>query len=129
MLVDVGVAVPEATAPDKALPDAAGLARLAERAGLDCLWSGDRLVAGHMSVLDSTLTLAAAAAVTHHIAIEFSVYVPSLRPAGLGREADRQPGAHRRLWPSAARRGPGWRRRGGVPSRGFPPRATSPAHR
>jgi alkanesulfonate monooxygenase SsuD/methylene tetrahydromethanopterin reductase-like flavin-dependent oxidoreductase (luciferase family) len=80
MRVDVGAALPEATAPDEALPGIAGLARLAERAGLDCLWAGDRLVAGQMSVLDSSLTLAAAAAVTDRIAIGFSVYVPSLRP-------------------------------------------------
>ena len=80
MRVDVGAALPEATAPGAALPDVAGLARLAERAGLDCLWAEDRLMAGQMSVLDSSLTLAAAAAVTDRIAIGFSVYVPSLRP-------------------------------------------------
>jgi alkanesulfonate monooxygenase SsuD/methylene tetrahydromethanopterin reductase-like flavin-dependent oxidoreductase (luciferase family) len=80
MRVDVGAALPEATAPGAALPDVAGLARLAERAGLDCLWAEDRLVAGQMSVLDSSLTLAAAAAVTDRIAIGFAVYVPSLRP-------------------------------------------------
>lgn len=80
MRIDVGAVVPEMTAPGQALPDVAGLARLAERAGLDCLWAEDRLVAGEMSVLDSTLTLAAAAAVTDRIAIGFSVYVPSLRP-------------------------------------------------
>ena len=49
MRVDVGAALPEATAPDEALPDVAGLARLAERAGLDCLWAEDRLVAGQRS--------------------------------------------------------------------------------
>lgn len=80
MRVDVGAALPEATAPDEALPGAAGLARLAERAGLDCLWAADRLAAGQMPVLDSGLTLAAAAAVTGRIAIGFSVHVPSLRP-------------------------------------------------
>jgi hypothetical protein len=37
MRVDAGAALPEATAPDEALPGIAGLARLAERAGLDCL--------------------------------------------------------------------------------------------
>lgn len=68
------------TAPEQALPDVAGLARFAEQAGLDCLWAEDRLLAGERSVLDSTLTLAAAAAVTDRIAIGFSVYVPSLRP-------------------------------------------------
>ena len=76
MRVDVGAVVPEMTAPEQALPDVAGLARFAEEAGLDCLWAEDRLLAGEMSVLDSTLTLAAAAAVTDHIALGFSVYVP-----------------------------------------------------
>jgi alkanesulfonate monooxygenase SsuD/methylene tetrahydromethanopterin reductase-like flavin-dependent oxidoreductase (luciferase family) len=80
MRVEIGAVVPETTAPDEALPDVAGLARLAERAGLDCLWAEDRLLAGQMPVLDSSLTLAAAAAVTDRIAIGFSVYVPSLRP-------------------------------------------------
>ncbi len=80
MRVDVGAVVPETPAPEEALPDVAGLARLAERAGLDCLWAEDRLVAGQGPVLDSSLTLAAAAAVTDRIAIGFAVYVPSLRP-------------------------------------------------
>jgi len=80
MRVEVGAVVPETTAPGEALPDVAGLARLAERAGLDCLWAEDRLVAGQLPVLDSSLTLAAAAAVTDRIAIGFAVYVPSLRP-------------------------------------------------
>ena len=79
MRVEVGAVVPETTAPEQALPDVAGLARLAERAGLDCLWAEDRLVAGQMPVLDSSLTLAAAAAVTDRIAIGFAIYVPSLR--------------------------------------------------
>jgi hypothetical protein len=71
MRVDVGAALPEATAPDEALAGVAGLAQLAERAGLVCLWAEDRLVAGQMSVLDSSLTLAAAAAVTDRIAVGF----------------------------------------------------------
>jgi alkanesulfonate monooxygenase SsuD/methylene tetrahydromethanopterin reductase-like flavin-dependent oxidoreductase (luciferase family) len=80
MHVDVGAVMPEMTAPEQALPDVAGLARFAEQAGLDCVWAEDRLLAGEMSVLDSTLTLAAAAAVTDRIALGFSVFVPSLRP-------------------------------------------------
>ncbi len=80
MRVDVGAVLPETPAPGESLPDVAGLARLAERAGLDCLWAEDRLLAGQLPVLDSTLTLAAAAAVTDRIAIGFSIYVPSLRP-------------------------------------------------
>lgn len=39
MLVDVGVVVPESSAPDVALLDIAGLAQLAERAGLDGVWA------------------------------------------------------------------------------------------
>lgn len=80
MPVDVGVVLPEAMAPGMALPDVPGLAQLAERAGLDCLWSGDRRAAGQMGVLDSGLTLAAAGAVTGRLALGFAVYVPSLRP-------------------------------------------------
>jgi alkanesulfonate monooxygenase SsuD/methylene tetrahydromethanopterin reductase-like flavin-dependent oxidoreductase (luciferase family) len=79
MRVEVGAVVPETTAPEEALPDVVGLARLAERAGLDCLWAEDRLLAGQLPVLDSSLTLAAAAAVTGRIAIGFAIYVPSLR--------------------------------------------------
>lgn len=79
MRVEVGAVVPETPAPEEALPDVAGLARLAERTGLGCLWAEDRLVAGQMPVLDSSLTLAAAAAVTERIAIGFAIYVPSLR--------------------------------------------------
>jgi len=80
MRVEVGAVVPETPAAEEGLPDVPGLARLAERAGLDCLWAEDRLVAGQEPVLDSSLMLAAAAAVTDRIAIGFSVYVPSLRP-------------------------------------------------
>lgn len=80
MPVDVGVVFPESTAPDVALPDIAGLAKLAERAGLDGLWAGDRLAVGELRVLDAALTLAAAAAVTSSIAIGFAVYVPARRP-------------------------------------------------
>src|SRR5215831_12993314 len=80
MRVEVGAVVPETTAPGEALPDVAGLARLAERAGLDCLWAEDRLLAGQLPVLDSSLMLAAAAAVTGSITKRFAIYVPSLRP-------------------------------------------------
>jgi len=89
------------------LPDVAGLARLAEWAGLDCLWAGDRLVAGQMPVLDASLVLAAAAAVTGRIAIGFSVYVPSLHPAGVAR------------WLLASRRGSRRRASHGLPGSGL----------
>jgi alkanesulfonate monooxygenase SsuD/methylene tetrahydromethanopterin reductase-like flavin-dependent oxidoreductase (luciferase family) len=80
MTVSIGVVLPEAVPPGAPLPDIAGLAALAERAGLDCLWSGDSLALGQHSVLDNSLTLAAAAAVTETIGIGFAIYVPALRP-------------------------------------------------
>jgi alkanesulfonate monooxygenase SsuD/methylene tetrahydromethanopterin reductase-like flavin-dependent oxidoreductase (luciferase family) len=78
--VSVGVSFPESIVPGAALPDIAGLARLAEQAGLDGVWVGDRLATGELSVLDSGLSLAVAAAVTSTIAVGYAVYVPSLRP-------------------------------------------------
>jgi alkanesulfonate monooxygenase SsuD/methylene tetrahydromethanopterin reductase-like flavin-dependent oxidoreductase (luciferase family) len=80
MPVSVGVIWPESLAADEPLPDIAGLARVAEQAGLDGVWASDRLVLDEMNVLDAGLVLAAAAAATDRIAIGFSVYVPSLRP-------------------------------------------------
>ena len=41
---------------------------------------GDRLAAGELSVLDSGLSLAVAAAVTSTITVGYAIYVPSLRP-------------------------------------------------
>jgi alkanesulfonate monooxygenase SsuD/methylene tetrahydromethanopterin reductase-like flavin-dependent oxidoreductase (luciferase family) len=66
--------------PDALLPDIATLARVAEQAGLDSLWCGDRLAAGEMCSLDGALALAAAAGVTDRITIGFAIFVPSLRP-------------------------------------------------
>lgn len=80
MPVAVGAILPESTAPDEALPDIAGLARVAERAGLDGVWASDRLAVDDRCVLDAALALAAAAAVTSSIAIGFAVYAPSRRP-------------------------------------------------
>jgi alkanesulfonate monooxygenase SsuD/methylene tetrahydromethanopterin reductase-like flavin-dependent oxidoreductase (luciferase family) len=53
--VSIGVSFPESIMPGTPLPDIAGLAGLAERAGLDGVWVGDRLAAGELSVLDSGL--------------------------------------------------------------------------
>ncbi|HEY6791261.1 MAG TPA: LLM class flavin-dependent oxidoreductase [Trebonia sp.] len=64
MPVRVGVVLPESAPPGEALPDVAGLARVAEAAGLDGVWAEDTFAAGDRSVLDATLTLAVAAAVT-----------------------------------------------------------------
>src|SRR5215469_8128738 len=78
--VSVGVVFPEAVEPGVSLPDVASIARIAEQAGIDCIWAEDRLAAGEMSVPDCALTLAAAAAVTEHIRIGSAVYVPARRP-------------------------------------------------
>lgn len=80
MPVSVGVLLPEFISPEVALPDVAGLAVVAEQAGLDGVWTGDQLAVGDRSVLDASLTLAAAAAVTSRIEIGFAIFVPSLRP-------------------------------------------------
>ena len=78
--ISIGVSFPESIVPGTPLPDIAGLAGLAEQAGLDGVWVGDRLAAGELSVLDSGLSLAVAAAVTSSIAVGYAIYVPSLRP-------------------------------------------------
>jgi alkanesulfonate monooxygenase SsuD/methylene tetrahydromethanopterin reductase-like flavin-dependent oxidoreductase (luciferase family) len=78
--VSIGVSFPESIVPGTPLPDIAGLAGLAEQAGFDGVWVGDRLAAGELSVLDSGLSLAVAAAVTSSIAVGYAIYVPSLRP-------------------------------------------------
>jgi alkanesulfonate monooxygenase SsuD/methylene tetrahydromethanopterin reductase-like flavin-dependent oxidoreductase (luciferase family) len=78
--ISIGVSFPESVVPGTPLPDIAGLAGLAEQAGLDGVWVGDRLAVGDLSVLDSGLSLAVAAAVTSSIAVGYAIYVPSLRP-------------------------------------------------
>jgi alkanesulfonate monooxygenase SsuD/methylene tetrahydromethanopterin reductase-like flavin-dependent oxidoreductase (luciferase family) len=78
--VSIGVSFPDSILPGTPLPDVAGLARLAEQVGLDGVWVADRLVAGELSVLDSTLSLAVAAAVTSSITVGYAAYIPSLRP-------------------------------------------------
>jgi alkanesulfonate monooxygenase SsuD/methylene tetrahydromethanopterin reductase-like flavin-dependent oxidoreductase (luciferase family) len=78
--VSIGVSFPESVMPGTPLPDIAGLAGLAEQVGLDGVWVGDRLAAGELSVLDSGLSLAVAAAATSSIAVGYAIFVPSLRP-------------------------------------------------
>jgi alkanesulfonate monooxygenase SsuD/methylene tetrahydromethanopterin reductase-like flavin-dependent oxidoreductase (luciferase family) len=77
--VSIGVSFPEAIVPGTPLPDIAGMAKVAEQAGLDGVWAADRLATGELSVLDSGLSLAVAAAVTSTIALGYAVFVPSLR--------------------------------------------------
>jgi alkanesulfonate monooxygenase SsuD/methylene tetrahydromethanopterin reductase-like flavin-dependent oxidoreductase (luciferase family) len=71
--VSIGVSFPESVMPGTPLPDIAGLAGFAEQAGLDGVWVGDRLAAGELSVLDSSLSLAVAAAVTRSIAVGYAI--------------------------------------------------------
>jgi alkanesulfonate monooxygenase SsuD/methylene tetrahydromethanopterin reductase-like flavin-dependent oxidoreductase (luciferase family) len=54
-------------------------ARHAEELGLDSVWVGDHLLTGR-PVLESTITLATAAAVTDRVAVGLSVFVPAMRP-------------------------------------------------
>ena len=67
---------PEAPGGPSPVRDAA---RLAEQLGLDSVWVGDHLVTGR-PVLESTITLATAAAVTERVAVGLSVFVPAMRP-------------------------------------------------
>lgn len=80
MRTQVGIVLLDAAAPFQPVLDVAGSARYAEQVGLDCLWAGDHLVMGDVPLLDSTLTLAAAAAVTRDIGIGSAVFLPALRP-------------------------------------------------
>lgn len=81
MPLEIGVILPTST-PDPKQPiigDVRASARLAEELGLDSVWSTDHLVAS-APMLDSTITLATAAAVTDHIRIGFNVLLLALRP-------------------------------------------------
>jgi alkanesulfonate monooxygenase SsuD/methylene tetrahydromethanopterin reductase-like flavin-dependent oxidoreductase (luciferase family) len=77
----IGVILPTST-PDPAQPiigDVRASARRAEEIGLDSVWSTDHLVAS-APILDSTVVLATAAAVTDRITIGFGVMLLALRP-------------------------------------------------
>lgn len=82
MTLEVGIILPTST-PDPARPilgDVRAAARLAEQGGLDSVWSTDHLAAGG-PMLDSTVALATAAAVTDRIRIGYGVLLLALRPA------------------------------------------------
>jgi hypothetical protein len=93
--IKIGVILPTST-PDPARPilgDVRAGARMAEEAGLDSVWSTDHLVAS-APILDSTVVLATAAAVTDRITIGFGVMLLALRPVAwaakqIGRQAER----------------------------------------
>ncbi|WP_454197871.1 LLM class flavin-dependent oxidoreductase [Nocardia sp. Marseille-Q1738] len=82
MTLEIGTILPTST-PDPAHPilgDVRASARFAEQIGLDSVWSTDHLVAS-APILDSTVVLATAAAVTDRIRIGYSVLLLALRPA------------------------------------------------
>ncbi|MFD6159533.1 LLM class flavin-dependent oxidoreductase [Nocardia sp. NPDC060256] len=81
MTMEIGVILPTST-PDPERPilgDVRASARFAEELGLDSIWSTDHLVAS-APMLDSTVTLATAAAVTDRIGIGYNVLLLALRP-------------------------------------------------
>jgi alkanesulfonate monooxygenase SsuD/methylene tetrahydromethanopterin reductase-like flavin-dependent oxidoreductase (luciferase family) len=81
MTMEIGVILPTST-PDPSRPilgDVRDSARFAEDVGLDSIWSTDHLVASG-PMLDSTVVLAAASAVTDRVTVGFNVMLLSLRP-------------------------------------------------
>lgn len=77
----IGVILPTST-PDPANPilgDVRASAQLAEELGLESVWATDHLIAS-APMLDSTVVLATAAAVTERITIGFGVMLLALRP-------------------------------------------------
>jgi alkanesulfonate monooxygenase SsuD/methylene tetrahydromethanopterin reductase-like flavin-dependent oxidoreductase (luciferase family) len=81
MSLEFGVILPTST-PDPERPilgDVRASARYAEQAGLDSVWSTDHLVAS-APLLESSVVLATAAAVTERITIGYNVMLLALRP-------------------------------------------------
>jgi alkanesulfonate monooxygenase SsuD/methylene tetrahydromethanopterin reductase-like flavin-dependent oxidoreductase (luciferase family) len=81
MSVEIGVILPTSTPdPERViLGDVRASARFAEDNGLDSVWATDHLVAS-APMLDSTVVLAMAAAVTERITVGFGVMLLALRP-------------------------------------------------
>ena len=81
MGLEIGVILPTST-PDPKQPilgDVRESARFAEEIGLDSVWSTDHLIAS-APMLDSSVVLATAAAVTERITVGFNVMLLALRP-------------------------------------------------
>ena len=81
MPIEIGVILPTST-PDPRQPilgDIRAAARLAEELGLGSVWSADHLIAS-APLLDSTVVLATAAAVTSRVGIGFGAMLLALRP-------------------------------------------------
>ncbi|MGW6283199.1 LLM class flavin-dependent oxidoreductase [Kribbella sp. NPDC055071] len=81
MSVQIGVILPTST-PDPGRPilgDVRASARYAEEVGLDSVWSTDHLIAS-APILESSVVLSTAAAVTERITVGFNVMLLALRP-------------------------------------------------
>ncbi|WP_158883292.1 LLM class flavin-dependent oxidoreductase [Amycolatopsis anabasis] len=79
MPVRIGAGLPTfGQGAGNAVPDIPALARAAEQSGLDAVWAGDHLSTGN-PFLESTVALAAAAAVTERLSIGFGVLLLALR--------------------------------------------------
>ncbi|WP_350279935.1 LLM class flavin-dependent oxidoreductase [Kribbella sp. HUAS MG21] len=81
MGVEIGVILPTSSpeAGRAILGDVRDSARYAEEVGLDSVWSTDHLIAS-APMLDSSVVLATAAAVTERITIGYNVMLLALRP-------------------------------------------------
>ena len=80
MSVEIGVILPTST-PDPTMPileDVRASARYAEELGLDSVWSTDHLIASG-PILESSVVLATAAAVTERITVGYNVMLLALR--------------------------------------------------
>lgn len=81
MTIEIGVILPTST-PDPRQPilgDVRAAARLAEELELGSVWATDHLIAS-APLVESTVVLATAAAVTSRVAIGFGVLLVALRP-------------------------------------------------
>jgi alkanesulfonate monooxygenase SsuD/methylene tetrahydromethanopterin reductase-like flavin-dependent oxidoreductase (luciferase family) len=81
MTIELGLILPTST-PDPSTPvlgDVRAAARLAEQAGVESVWSTDHLIAS-APMLDSTVVLSTAAAVTERVKIGYGVMLLALRP-------------------------------------------------
>lgn len=79
--VDIGVVLPTMSVRDQSPGKVAAAARHAEDLGFESVWVVDQLVGGTgVPVLDSVVSLAAAAAATQRVALGLGVLVLPLRP-------------------------------------------------
>jgi alkanesulfonate monooxygenase SsuD/methylene tetrahydromethanopterin reductase-like flavin-dependent oxidoreductase (luciferase family) len=78
---DIGVFLPTMSGRDASPGDVVAAARHAQDLGLESVWAVDQLVAGTgVPLLDSTVSLAAAAGATTRISLAFGVLIVPLHP-------------------------------------------------